>query len=354
MKQVIGVGHGVHDLNLYDGDVHINLERFSRIRANSFARKSKLKEFELFNDSSKDINKNFFTDKNLFWEPFHNVIMDTFDNDIDYAITMCRSNSNAIFTHYAESHCDADDVYGRKHKNIWDYTKCKNYYFVDHHQAHAALAFLSSGFEDSDILAYDGGGQRFCAIFIRADGEIIDLSEHFQIGCLWEIVSKITRENKDSPRTVMSAPKLMGLAGFSNNLNFEFYEDLNRLLLSKGKISSDIDVCDRATKFVEKWKEEASINGPDLAYTLTQFSIDTVNTAIDRYKSSDNICISGGVGYNGIINETLFDSYKNVYVPSAPGDEGLALGSYMHYMYTQHNIRHKPSAYNGLEYTIVD
>ena len=56
--------------------------------------------------------------------------------------------------------------------HLWDSYQTDNYYYCDHHQSHAAYAFLSSQFEEADILAIDGRGWQFNCIFIDKDGNI--------------------------------------------------------------------------------------------------------------------------------------------------------------------------------------
>ena len=72
----------------------------------------------------------------------------------------------------------------------------------------------------------------------------------------------------------------------------------------------------------------------DLAYTLQEFTIDKIKEVVYPLKSCDNLCIAGGVAYNGYMNEEFTKHYKNVFIPPAVGDEGQALGVYQHADYT--------------------
>jgi carbamoyltransferase len=53
------------------------------------------------------------------------------------------------------------------------------------------------------------------------------------------------------------------------------------------------------------------------------------------------------------MNELLTEEWKNVFVPPAPGDEGQALGTYMHADYTLNNNVHIPDVYAGKEYEFI-
>ena len=56
-----------------------------------------------------------------------------------------------------------------------------------------------------------------------------------------------------------------------------------------------------------------------------------INIVNDLYQKNknENLCISGGSGMNSVANGILFEKtkYKNIYIPSAPGDAGGSLGS---------------------------
>jgi carbamoyltransferase len=51
-------------------------------------------------------------------------------------------------------------------------------------------------------------------------------------------------------------------------------------------------------------------------------------TSLKSLSQEENIVLVGGVGLNSVLNGKILDSklFKNVYIPPAPGDEGIALG----------------------------
>ena len=71
-------------------------------------------------------------------------------------------------------------------------------------------------------------------------------------------------------------------------------------------------------------------------------------------KTCNNICVAGGVAYNGYVNEMLYENWSSVYVPPAAGDEGQSIGTYMHANYVLNKEIHKPSVYAGKEYSYGD
>ena len=128
----------------------------------------------------------------------------------------------------------------------------------------------------------------------------------------------------------LGASKLMGLVGYGafNQYYYDVFETI---------VSGDI----REKKYdnhnlinVEKYGRE------NLAFTLQQYTIDKIREHIYPLKTGENLCIAGGVAYNGYMNEEFLNHYENVYVPPAVGDEGQAIGVYQHADSTINNNIH--------------
>ena len=76
-------------------------------------------------------------------------------------------------------------------------------------------------------------------------------------------------------------------------------------------------------KYKEFKKIDVETHGmDDLAYTLQKFTIDKIKKYVYPLKTCDNLCIAGGVAYNGYMNEEFTKHYKSVFIPPAEGDEG--------------------------------
>ena len=67
-------------------------------------------------------------------------------------------------------------------------------------------------------------------------------------------------------------------------------------------------------------------------------------------KSCNNLCVAGGVSYNGYMNEAFTKKWTNVHVPPAVGDEGQALGVYQHADYVLNENKHVVDTYSGKAY----
>jgi carbamoyltransferase len=208
-----------------------------------------------------------------------------------------------------------------KPKKLWDYWYKDNLYYIDHHQSHAVYALLTSGFSQSDVLAIDGRGWNYKCVFFDKNGNITDLSDKIQIGLQWNYFSKKLGFGD------LGAGKLMGLSAYGE------YNIAIHLALENKNYDYLLNV-----------KKE------DIAATLQYHTIDLVKQHVFPLKSCDNICIAGGVAYNGYMNEEFTKHYDKVHVPPAPGDEGQSLGTYMHADYILNNNIHVPETYAGKEY----
>jgi carbamoyltransferase len=208
-----------------------------------------------------------------------------------------------------------------KPKTLWDYWYEDNLYYIDHHQSHAVYALLTSGFSQSDVLAIDGRGWNYKCVFFDKNGNVTDLSDKIQIGLLWNYFSKRLGFGD------LGAGKLMGLSA---------YGEYN--------IAIHLAIENQNYDYLLNAKKE------DIAATLQYHTIELVKQHVLPLKSCDNICIAGGVAYNGYMNEEFTKYYDNVHVPPAPGDEGQSLGTYMHADYTLNDNIHIPETYAGKEY----
>lgn len=208
-----------------------------------------------------------------------------------------------------------------KPKKLWDYWYKDDLYYIDHHQSHAVYALLTSGFLQSDILAIDGRGWNYKCVFFNKNGNITDLSDKIEIGLQWNYFSKRLGFGD------LGAGKLMGLSAYG-----------------KYNIAIHLALENKNYDYLLNAKKE------DIAATLQYHTIDLIKRHVFPLKSCDNICIAGGVAYNGYMNEEFTKHYNKVHVPPAPGDEGQSLGTYMHADFTLNKNVHVPETYSGKAY----
>ena len=91
----------------------------------------------------------------------------------------------------------------------------------------------------------------------------------------------------------------------------------------------------------------------NLAHTLQKWTEDKIKEHVYPLKTCDNLCIAGGVAYNGYMNEMFTYHYDNVFVPPAVGDEGQALGTYQHADYVLNNNKHLTNTYAGIYHGFI-
>jgi len=307
----------MHDHNTYDGILHRQEERYSR-------RKHNLADGGPFDSRP---SREFFL---AHFVPNYTYSCSVDNNVIAFT---CSSLGKKFVSDMLDIHLPvASDFFSFKPTNLWDSYYTDNYYYIDHHQSHAVYALLSSGYTDSDVLAIDGQGCTFSCIFVDVHFNIVDLSDKLTIGSLWNMLSQHTGMG------YLGAGKLMGLAGYGK-FNENFGDIINQYITDK-RVSA------------ENWNIIDTIPTEDVAFTLQKVTTSLVTHVVGSLKTSSNLCISGGVAYNGYLIEEFTKMYENVFVPPAPGDEGQALGTYMHADYVLNGNIHIPTVYAGEEHDI--
>lgn len=308
----------IHDHNTYNGKYHNLAERHTRDKHNLNPK----------NPHDPKPSREFFA---KYIEPrFKNRAEDEV-----FAFTVSNLGQEFV-TEQLESIIPGREFLSFYPNNLWDYYKTNDYYYIDHHQSHAAYALLSSDFNESDVLAIDGRGWKFNCIFVDKDGNIKDLSNKLSIGGLWN------RLAQDLGFGYLGAGKVMGLAGFGKynyrvDAMIQYYLD-----------NPDHKLPSFAYKVLDVVSKE------DVAFTLQKATTDLVMKHVLPLKTSENLCIAGGVAYNGYLNEKFTKHYKGVHVPPAAGDEGQALGVYMHADYVINKNTHKPKVYAGQDYLVEE
>jgi len=308
---IYSVALNIHDHNTYDGVIHNQIERHNRVRHN----------LNPTNSHDPAPSKTFFKQH----------VIDAYKNrskDNVFAFTVSNLGQEFV-SDLLDEHFTNKNFLNFKPMTLWEnYTK-DNVYYIDHHQSHAAYAFLSSAFKDSDILAIDGRGWQFNCIFITKNGFINDFSKQIPIGGLWN------RLAQDLGFRYLDAGKVMGLAGYGK------YSHQAHAMIEAYIMNANHKLPDFADQVIKNIPRE------DIAYTLQQVTVDLIKKHILPIKSCDNICLAGGVAYNGYMNEELTKHYDNVHVPPAVGDEGQSLGTYMHADYVLNQNVHIPTVFAG-------
>ena len=314
--KIFSAALNIHDHNTYDGVFHNQIERHNRIKHNL--------NYEWSHDPGP--SKKFFNE---------HVLEQFLKRNEDHLFAFTVSNLGQEFvSDLLDKYFPSKDFLQFKPKSLWEPYHNEYIYYIDHHQSHATYAFLNSGFPESDILAIDGRGWQFSCIFIDKQGNIKDLSKKIPIGGLWN------RLAQDIGFKYLDAGKVMGLAGYGK-YNYQTHAMIETYLMNPNHRLPEF-----APQVLENNKRE------DIAFTLQYVTIELIKKYVYPLKTCDNLCVAGGVAYNGYMNEELTKHYENVFVPPAVGDEGQALGTYMHADYYLNGTIHKTNVFSGKTHDI--
>lgn len=217
-------------------------------------------------------------------------------------------------------------------------------YNIAHHLGHIALCYYLSPFEESDILSIDGGGNYTFGLLCNAHNNEIELIKDLKdqnMGWFWNaLAGRIFG-------SMAAAGKVMGLAPYGtpcyvDDLYKEFgkekdgikYFFMNEFPDHTKPISFSVIGEKKSPKELTKEEEDMSSS---LQKITDEMAISILSQLISSEKRSKNLCISGGVALNCVMNEAIRKSglYSNIYVPSAPNDAGLSMGFGL---YLWHNI----------------
>ncbi len=310
MIKIFSVALNQHDHNTFDGVWHNERSRHTRFKHNLPLKRGDthlIKEFA----------------KEYFKKPKEGVL------SFSMTVGGLKPIKEELFNTILKGH---EEILDFKPKTLWDYYYKDDIYYIDHHQAHATYAFTQSGFNESDILAIDGIGYNFRCIFVDKNNQIKDLSKELPIGWLWNHMSKLTGFGS------LGAGKLMGLVGYGKFS--QYYYDVFETIL-------DGEITEKKQPHFDFIKLD---NVKDLAFTLQKFTIDKIKEHIYPLKTCDYLCVSGGVAYNGYMNEEFTKHYEQIFIPPAVGDEGISIGVYQHAFYMLNKMRVSVNDWGGKEY----
>ncbi|HKY82882.1 MAG TPA: carbamoyltransferase N-terminal domain-containing protein [Sphingobium sp.] len=227
--------------------------------------------------------------------------------------------------------------------------------FTDHHVSHAAAAFLTAPTEEAAILTADGVGE--WATFTVGQGSKrvggptkIDLLREVRfphsLGLFYSAFTAFLGFKVNEGEY-----KVMGLAAYGTP---RFAQEVRRILqrTADGAFALDLAYFDYH-RAVESAYSRAFIDlfGPprdrfepiDLASERGQHYADVaasaqlvleevmvgIATSLRKETGLSDLCLGGGVALNGVANARILQEagFERLFVPSAPGDAGCALGA---------------------------
>ncbi|MDB4877745.1 MAG: carbamoyltransferase [Gemmatimonadetes bacterium] len=204
------------------------------------------------------------------------------------------------------------------------------WYFVEHHEAHAASAFLASPFADAAVLCLDGRGERATTSYWYGRDATLDalgtVDVPHSLGLLYEDVTHHLGFLRSSDEY-----KVMALASYGEPA---FVDQFRRVVNVRGDGTYTIEPAD----FTALFGEARERGGPleqrhfDVARSLQVVLEETVVRLakwLRRATASPRLCMAGGVALNCVMNARVRDEkiFDEVWVQPAAGDAGTALGA---------------------------
>ena len=226
---------------------------------------------------------------------------------------------------------------------------------IEHHLAHLASTFFVSPFKNSSILSVDGFGDFSSTMWGLGNENKIKIDKKVtfphSLGIFYEALTQWLGFSNYGDEY-----KVMGLAPYGN---LEYTNQLSQLILSKkdGTFELNLKFFRHHLDVTEGYSNDPLIRkklysddlikllGPARLFDekLTQKHMDVARTVQYLYEDTffkilnyiyithqnENICLAGGCAMNSVANGKIYQKtpFKRIYVQSASGDAGGALGA---------------------------
>lgn len=223
--------------------------------------------------------------------------------------------------------------------------------YVDHHLAHAASAYYSSGFGKCISIALDAFGSQLSgqirsgAVFLCKDGKMKEVLSAPVFGSLGLFYMSVTYVLGFKPGD--GEGKTMGLAAYGNpkklyKLLKPYSPTFNEGTWIPGKdwlagilpSMPKVGYLFNSTRFGQLLKSLINKNKKENVAAAAQKILEEelvklVKYLIKKYPHYNNICLSGGVFLNVKANKKIMEipGVKNIFIQPNAGDGGVALGA---------------------------
>ncbi len=211
--------------------------------------------------------------------------------------------------------------------------------YFDHHLCHAANACYTSPFDEGVCAIVDGYGEwKSTSFFHYVDGQFIDLKKRSEkdsgvasLGLFYEVVCVLCGFDPFKGEEW----KVMGLAPYGQ-FNQQLYNLLKPMLMMQGLgLKARMSTFRKNLKDLQKFRrkpDSSPLSVADLAHT-GQFIFEEVMTELlqNAYHKniSNKLMLAGGSALNSTWNGKITHKtgFEQLYIPSAPADDGNAVGA---------------------------
>ncbi|MBI5185703.1 MAG: carbamoyltransferase [Nitrospinae bacterium] len=238
------------------------------------------------------------------------------------------------------------------HQKLWipnDIKKKLGYHrkvlFTEHHESHAASAFLVSPFEEAAILTLDGVGEWATATMGKGEGTNIEILREINfphsLGLLYSAFTYFLGFKVNSAEY-----KVMGLAPYGEPKYVDLIKDNLISIKEDGSFRMNMKcfAYDYGLTMTNKNMNKLfgipvrKSEGPleqihkDIAASVQKVTEEIVLRmcrALHALTKSRNLCMAGGVALNCVANGRVIKEtpFENVFIQPAAGDAGGALGT---------------------------
>lgn len=212
----------------------------------------------------------------------------------------------------------------------------------DHHLCHAAFGVYGSAFKSAAVAVLDGQGEGTGTAFWHyRGGELTEIVKEDYSGHLIEFYASLGLYYGimvclacNFEPVAGEEWKIMGLAPYGK-LDHDLYKMLQELYRVDGLTinctSASLNIFVELIKHPVSHKKDFD-KAANYAFTFQRFYADIVSSVLNELQvrtGEDNLILTGGCALNSSYNGRVlqYTKFKNVYVPSAPADDGNAAGA---------------------------
>ncbi|MBD1173029.1 hypothetical protein IDG88_00430 [Pelagibacterales bacterium SAG-MED03] len=313
-------------------------ERLSRLKYDKFF---PTKNLELFLDENK-INKKDKLKFIIAWNPVLNINEKYRASISEWS----RHPSERLYSNINQIIPKLEINLNESSKINLDKNNQVEVIYLNHHMAHVYNSYYCSGYSESAIFSCDGYGEKATTFWGIGKGKKIEEIKTTEFPhSLGQLYSTITQYLGFKPN--LDEWKVMALASYGDyrkyfknfqeiikiknngefelNLNyFDFYNFDKKNYYSKKFESLFGKSRDKKNKLTKKHFDIAAA-----LQKIIEISVDNSLNYLKKKTKQNNLCLSGGVFMNSVMNGKIYRSnlFKNVFIPFAPDDSGNSIGA---------------------------
>ncbi|MDP8975151.1 MAG: carbamoyltransferase [Actinomycetota bacterium] len=220
------------------------------------------------------------------------------------------------------------------------------FHYLEHHECHAASAFLVSPFDRAAILTCDGVGEATTTLMATGVGRDLHPFKRIKLPhSLGQFYSAVTNF-LGFDMFAGDEWKVMGLAAYGKPEYYDFLAE--RVLTSTGNGEYRYNIAALDHHLAKRYQfpdeavrelgpprqpgEEISSRHQDIAASAQKVLEDVVLSLLDHLHQKtgeENLCMAGGVALNSVMNGRIVEEspFRRFYFQPVAGDAGCSLGA---------------------------